>query len=200
MDKIQKTIKSKRIKHLFFLVLIGLLVFWVVFRFAAVASENARYVFNASRVMAESGAPIEALVVSEQDGVLYEPLVVKNNRAYVSGDRVSKLHTGWKIGDGTIKSVSKKIDLDTGMYVVRTNGVPDGLHYAEFVARGFFVPLYAISDNTVLVSQDGVATVRKVIVSRQDSENAYITDGLQDGDIVILSKVNAGDKVKYNKK
>ena len=199
MDKIQKTLKSKRIKHLFFLVLIAVMVFWVAFRFAAVASENARYVFNASRVAADTGTPIEAIVVTEKSGILYEPLAVKNNRAYVSGDRASKLRAGWKIGNGTIKSVSSDIDLDSGMFVVRTNGVADGLHFAEFSAHGFFVPLYAITDGAVLVNENGVATVRNVTVARQDSETAYITDGLHNGDIVILSKVNAGDKVKYNK-
>ena len=198
MDKIQKTLKSKKIKHMFFVALVAIMVFWVVFRFAAVASENARYVFNASRIAADSGVPIEAIAVNRESGTLYEPLAIKNNRAYVSGDRASKLRVGARVGDGKIKYISSDIDLDSGMFVVRTAGVADGVQYAEFTANGFFVPLYAITDNTVLVAQDGVAVARQITVSRQDSENAYITDGLQDGDIVILSNVNAGDKVKYN--
>jgi hypothetical protein len=85
------------------------------------------------------------------------------------------------------------------MYLVRTSGVSDGLHFAEFTADGIFVPLYAVSNNTVFVVNDGAATIREIKIARQDSENAYIASGLKSGDIVILSKVNAGDKVKLSK-
>lgn len=199
MEKIQSTIKTKKFKHTCYIVLVAILIGWVVFRFAAVASENARYVFNATRDAAEHGAPIEHITVSAQDGVLYEPLAVKNNRAYVTGERASKLSAGQRVGDGKITYVSKKIDLNTGMFLVRTSGVADGLQFAEFSANGYFVPLYAVSDGVVYVSDNGIATPRNVNVVRQDSENAYIASGLNDGDIVILSKVNSGDKVKVSK-
>lgn len=196
MEKIQQTIKSKKFKQIFYAALIITLIGWVIFRFAAVASENARYVFNASRVAADQGAPIETLVVTNETGVLYEPLAVKNNRAYVSGARADKFRAGQKVGNGKIVSVSKNIDLDTGMIVVRTSGVDDGLHFAEFSANGYFVPLYAIKNNTVYIVDKNTAVARNVDIKRQDSENAYIVSGLQDGDVVILSHVNAGDKVK----
>lgn len=199
MERIQKTIGNNKFKKVMYIALVAVLVGWVIFRFAAVASENARYVYNASRVAADVGMPIDALEIVATDGVLYEPISVKNNRAYVTGDRASKLRAGQKVGDGKIVSVSRGLDLETGMILVRTSGVSDGLHYAEFSANGYFVPLYAITDGTVFVAQDGVATVRVVTVSRQDSENAYITSGLHDGDIVILSRVNSGDKVKVQK-
>ena len=32
----------------------------------------------------------------------------------------------------------------------------------------------------------------------EDAENAYIKSGLNDGDIVILSRVKSGEKVKVN--
>lgn len=199
MEKIQKTIKTKKFKHACYIVLVSLFVGWGAFRFAAVASENARYVFNASRVAADQGMPIESVVVSNTAGVLYEPLHVKNNRAYVTGNRAAKLSAGQKIGTGKITYVSKSIDINTGLFVVRTAGVSDGLHYAEFTADGYFVPLYAVSDGVVFVAQDGHAVARDVNVVRQDSKNAYITSGLNDGDIVILSKVKSGDKVKVVK-
>lgn len=196
MEKIQKTMKTKRFKHIVFCALVLLLIGWVVFRFAAVASENARYVFNAARVAADTGAPIEVIEMSRKSGVLYEPLSVQNNRAYVSGARAANLRAGQRVGNGKIVSVSSGLDLDTGMYVVRTSGVADGLQYAEYSANGYFVPLYAIADNSVLVVSDGVATPRAIKIARQDAENAYIASGLDDGDIVILSTVNAGDKVQ----
>ena len=196
MDKIQKTLATKKIKKIIYIALVALLVGWVIFRFTAVASENARYVYNAARVSADVGAPIEYITIQNASGTLYEPLAVKNNRAYVNASRASKLRAGQRVGDGKIVSVSSKIDYDTGMYVVRTSGVADGLRFAEFTTTGHFVPLYAITDGTVLVAQDGVAVARNIKIERQDSQNAFVSSGLNNGDIVILSAVHAGDKVK----
>ena len=199
MEKIQRTMATKKFKKIAYISLVAILVGWVIFRFAAVASENARFVFNASRVAADTGAPVLAIEMANTSGTLYEPLSVQNNRAYVSGARAKKLRAGQKVGDGKIVSVSSNIDYDTGMYVVRTSGVADGLQMAEFVADGYFVPLYAITDGMVYVAENGVATARAVEIARQDSENAYIKSGLKNGDVVILSSVRAGDKVQIKK-
>lgn len=199
MDKIQQALRSKKIKHTFFIALVAIMVGWVIFRFIAFASENARFVYNASRVAAENGLPVEYVTVHIESGTLYEPLSVKNNRAYVSGERASKMRAGQKIGNGKITFVSNNIDLNTGMYLVRTSGVSDGLHFAEFTTNGIFVPLYAISDNSVFVADNGIATKRNIKIARQDSENAYVESGLNSGDVVILSNVQSGVKVKLNK-
>ncbi|MBR3930200.1 MAG: hypothetical protein IKJ62_01310 [Alphaproteobacteria bacterium] len=192
MQKIKKT----KLKHILYVALVVLMAGWVVFRFAAVASENARYVFNAARVAADSGAPIQTLDVATKSGTLYLPLSVQNNRAYVSGDVAANLKAGQRIGDGQIVSVSRKLDLDTGRFVVRTSGVSDGLQFAQFTTTGHFIPLYAINNGTVMVAQDGVAVSRDITVARQDAENAYVSSGLNDGDVVILSSVSAGTKVR----
>ena len=104
MQKIKKT----KLKHILYVALVVLMAGWVVFRFAAVASENARYVFNAARVAADSGAPIQTLDVATKSGTLYLPLSVQNNRAYVSGDVAANLKAGQRIGNGQIVSVSRK--------------------------------------------------------------------------------------------
>ncbi len=199
MEKIQKTLATKRFKKVIYISLIAVLVGWVIFRFAAVASENARYVFNASRIAADAGAPVTAIEMSRKSGVLYEPLAIQNNRAYVSAERAARLKAGQKIGNGKIVSVSSNLDYDTGMYVVRTTGVSDGLQFAEYTATGYFVPLHAISNGAVMVVQDGTAHVRQIQIARQDSENAYVSSGLSDGDVVILSSVKSGDKVQIRK-
>lgn len=200
MEKIAENLKTKKMKHFITILTIAVLIGWVAFRFAAVASENARHVFNASRVAIDQGTPIEVVTVTHTDGFLREPIAVKDNRALVSGARVVKLRAGQKIGDGVIKSVSRKIDYDTGMHVVRTTGVSDGLQFAEIDASGFFVPVSAIENNTVMVVQNGVATVRDVVVAAQDANIAQITSGLNDGDNVILSHVENGAKVRIVKK
>ena len=200
MEKIAENLKTKKMKQFFAILTIAILVGWVVFRFAAVASENSRHVFNAARVAIDQGMPIEAITVSRTDGVLREPIAVKNNRALVSGARVVKLRAGQKIGNGTITSVSRKIDYDTGMHVVRTSGVADGLQFAEISGNGFYLPVSAIENNTVMVVEDGVATVRNVVINAQDANMAQITSGLNDGERVILSRVQDGTKVKVIKK
>ncbi len=200
MEKIAENLKTKKMIQFFTILLIAILAGWVVFRFAAVAAENSRSVFNAARVAADQGAPIEVITVTRTSGILREPIAVKNNRALVSGARVGKLHAGQKIGDGQIVSVSKKIDYDTGMHIVRTSGVSDGLQFAEVVGNGFYIPVSAIENGHVMVVDNGIADVRTVTVVDQDATTAYITDGLVEGDRVILSNVRSGDKVKVIKK
>ena len=195
MEKITEKIKTKKIKNLIYGICAVVLVGWVVFRFAAIGAENARAVFNTSRNAADVGAPVYAVTVERETGTLREPIAVKDNRALVSGARVDKLARGQKIGDGEIVSVANNIDLNTGMYIVRTRNVADGLQYAIFQTDGYFIPLSAISNGTVMLNVDGVATPRAVTVLRQDDQNALV-DGLNDGDVVILSSVNAGDKVQ----
>ena len=196
MKKLQDLIKDRKSKHIFYIALVVIMVGWVIFRFAIIASENNRSVFNASRNAMTHGAPVETLVAENKAGVIYEPLAIKNNRAYVTAERAKKLKAGQTVGDGKITYVSKNIDLDTGMFVVKTKNVENGLQFAEFTADGFFVPLYAIKNNSVFVIENNVAVARDIEIANQDSENAYIVSGLNDGDIVILSNINAGTKVK----
>lgn len=196
MKKIQDLIKDRKSKHIFYIALVVIMVGWVIFRFAVIASENNRSVFNASRNAMTHGAPVETLVAENKAGVIYEPLAIKNNRAYVTAERAKKLKPGQKVGQGKITYVSNNIDLDTGMFLVRTSGVENGLQFAEFTANGFFIPLYAIQNNTVFIAEKNIAVARDIEIVNQDSENAYIVSGLNDGDIIILSNVNAGTKVK----
>lgn len=195
MEKIKEKMKTQKFKNIVYGVCIALLILWVVFRFTAIGAENARAVFNTARNSADVGAPVYVVKAESRKGVLREPIEVKNNRALVSTYRVDKLTAGQRVGDGEIVSVSKNVDLNTGMHVVRTRGVADGLQYAEFETTGYFVPLYAISDNVVMLDENGVATPRSVKVIRQDAENALV-EGLSDGDVIILSKVDAGDKIQ----
>lgn len=196
MEKIEKIIHSKKFKHGFFVAFIVAMTAWATFRFATIASENARDVYNIARVYQTDGATVETLIAEIKSGTLYEPLSVKDNRAYVSASRAQALEAGQHVGSGTIKSVSRRLDLNTGMYVVRTTDVNDGLQFAEFTSDGIFVPLYAIKNNQVFVAENGVAVPRNVVVKYQDSENAMISEGLNQGDVVILSTINAGEKVK----
>ena len=196
MEKIQRVLRTKKIKHITFVSLVVIMLGWVVYRFVAVAYENNRVVFNATRAASEIGMPVMTMTATKQDGKLFVPVAIRNNRGYVSAQNVSNFKSGQKIGNGKITFVSKDIDYNTGMHLIKTSGVSDGVAMVENNLNGYFVPLYAIHNNSVMVVQDGIATVRPVNIARQDSENTYITSGLSDGDIVILSNVSAGQKVK----
>lgn len=200
MKKIAENLKTTKMKRLFTILLIAVLAGWVIFRFTAVASENSRHVFNAARVAADHGTPVETITVVRTDNILREPIAVKDNRALVSGTRVAKLRSGQKIGNGTIVSVSRKIDYDTGMHIVKTAGVSDGLQFAEISGNGFYIPVSAVENNTVMIVDNGVADVRSVTVVDQDATMAHIVSGINDGDQVILSHVKPGEKVKVIKK
>ncbi len=206
MEKIKQNLKkckawmqTPRVKKMFYLAIVVVIAAWVVFRLAVVAAQNRLEIYNPARAALSDGVPVEVIVAQKRSGVLREPITVKNNRAFISGARVGLLRPGQKIGDGKIVSVSGGIDLDTGMHAVRTQGVSDGLHYAEFNTHGYFVPLYAINNGVLFVAENGIAVPRKVKIERTDADTAYITSGIADGDVIILSNVRDGNKVRIKK-
>ena len=198
MERFIKSWNTPRTRHIVYIVFMAIMLGWVIFRFAMIISENKMDVFNPSRGAAQNGIPVNTIVMQSQSGVLREPITVQNNHAYVSASRLDKLHRGSRVGNGEIVSISHDIDLNSGMHIVRTRGVSDGLQYAEYKTDGYFVPLYAIHNGTVMVAENNIATPRTVTVIHTDAENAMV-DGLADGDIVILSKVDAGQSVKLVK-
>ena len=134
--------------------------------------------------------------MKKTDGILLEPLTIKNNRAYVSGARVSLFSAGQKIGDCKISSVSHNIDLDTGMHVIKTNGCSNGLQYVETKKIGFYVPVSALHGNAVYVVNNGYAQLRTIEIENRDAENALVKSGLNTDDIVILSHVQDNEKIR----
>lgn len=190
---------TQRAKKRIYVALVVALVGWVLFRFIVIGIQHRLQVYNPARAAITDGVPVSVLEMKRAPGVILEPLTVKNSRAYVSGARAALLRVGMKVGDGEIVSVASNIDLDTGMHVVRTRGVADGLQFAEFRTEGYFIPVHAISAGDVFVVRDGMAHRTPVTVGRQDRDTAYITAGLTDGDMVIVSRVADGDKVSIKK-
>lgn len=198
-ERFKVWLKRPRTKKRMYALLVLIVALWVIGRFIAIGIEKRMVVFNPSRAAAESGLVVEAMTVEKKTDILKEPITVKNNRAMVSGARVSVLRAGQKIGNGEIVSVSRGIDLDTGLHAVRTRNVADGLNYAETRVNGYFVPSYAVIGDTVFVARDGVAHARTVHVARSDADTSVITDGLNDGDVIILSHVSDGEKIQIKK-
>lgn len=198
-EQLKTWLRRPRTKKRLYVVLVIIVALWVMYRFAVIGAENRLQVFNPIRAASDIGYVVDIQTAEKQTGVLTEPMTVKNNRALVSGVRARALRSGQKVGDGVIVSVSPNIDLDTGMHVVRTRGVADGLNFAQYQATGYFVPTSAIVNDTVYVVEDGIARARRVHVARSDAETSVITDGLHDGDQVILSHINDGAKVQIKK-
>lgn len=191
--------RTPRAKKIFYIAMVVLMLGWVLYRFAAIGIMNRIQVYNPSRAAMDAGVPVAVVDVKRAPGVVTEPLTIQNNRAYVSGARAALLRAGMRVGNGEIVSVSSNIDLDTGMHVVKTRGVADGLNMAEFKTTGYFIPASAVDNGAVYLMRDGVAVRTPVTVARQDLETAYVTSGLKDGDVLILSRVFDGDKVTMKK-
>ena len=199
MERIIKFFKIKnptRVKKWIYILTVSALAFWVVFRIVMLIIQHNQNVYNLSRDVMENGTPVITITAQNSSGTLHEPITVEKNKAYVTGARVGLFRAGQKVGGGKIVSVSQNINLDTGMYVIKTTNVSDGLQYVEYTRNGYFVPVYAVVDSGVYVYENGVAELRKVIVAHSDADVALITQGLHDGDIVILSKVSTGEKVR----
>ncbi len=189
---------NKLKKNLYTAVLAGLVI-WFVYRFIMIAIESQMIVFNPIRENAKSGILVDTVVAHNDTSIVKVPIDVRDNRAYVSGARRGQFAVGQKIGDGEIISVSSRIDLNSGMYIVRTRGVKDGLNMVFVQTSGFCVPAYAVRDGVVMVAQGNIAVSQNVNVVIQDSEIACVASGISEGDVVIVSKVDNGAKVKIKK-
>jgi len=181
-------------------IILGVIIFvslLSLFRIISFGIEKARSVFNISRNNIEFGIPVNVYAIKEEVNYLKEPLFIKNNKTFISIKRIYKFKVGQKIGNGEIIFVSRNINLDTGMCIIKTKNVEDGINYVEMERKGFFIPIYALYKNKVFLLKNGRAIETKVDIIDKDSSSALVK-GLDDGDIVILSKVENNQKVKIS--
>ena len=199
IENIVTKLKTRKSKNVIYVIFVALIALAFGHRFYAVSQENSFEVFNIIRHNAANGVPVQVLEMQKTDGVLLEPLTVKNNRGFISGSRLSLFKVGQKAGDCKIVSVSQNIDLDTGMYVIKTIGCDDGLKYVENKKSGFYIPVSALRGNTIYVVNNGVAQSRQVVIENRDIQNALIKSGINVGDLVVLSNIQDGEKIKIEK-
>lgn len=199
IEKIIDKMKTRKAKNITYLVCFTLFFVMFAYRFYVVEAERNANVFNIIRNNASTGMPVNVITVSGQDGFLHEPVNIRNNRAYVAGNRVGMFKVGQNVGNCKISYVSNNIDLDTGMYVIKTSKCEDGLRFIENKKHGFYVPVSAVSGNYVYVVNGGVAQKREVVISGRDLQNVVIQSGLNDGDMVILSNVKDNQKIRVVK-
>ena len=199
IERIVKKLKTRKSKNVIYTIIVALVVFAFSYRFYMVNAENNFDVFNIIRNNEKNGVPVYVLEMKKTDGILYEPITIKNNRGFISGARLNLFKSGQKIGNCKIVSVSRNIDLDTGMHIVKTSGCANGLQYAENKKNGFYVPVSALHGNAVYVVEDNVAKLHEIVIENRDIENVLVKSGINDGDIIILSNIHDGEKVKIEK-
>ncbi|MBO7644810.1 MAG: hypothetical protein J6S57_00720, partial [Alphaproteobacteria bacterium] len=86
-----------------------------------------------------------------------------------------------------------------GMHVIKTSKCEDGLKYVQNVKKGFFIPVSAVHGNSVYVAESGVAHLRDVEIIGRDMQNVLIKKGINEDDLVILSDVKDGQKIRIIK-
>ena len=194
-----KKFDDKKSKKIIYTAVLGVLAIWFVYRFVMVAIESRMVVFNPVRDAGQNGIIVDTIVAEQKTGIIKTPLSVENNRAYVSGAHRRGLKVGQKIGDGEITYVGNQLDLDTGMYIVKTKNVDDGVVFAETECSGFFIPTYAVRESQIMRAESGSAAVVSVSVNASDSEFSCVSGEIKDGDIIVLSKVEPNQKINVQK-
>ncbi|MCL1973179.1 MAG: hypothetical protein FWG57_09410 [Endomicrobia bacterium] len=164
-------------------------------RVAHISEENAREVFNIARFVKIYGAPVETMTARTERDFLRAPVAVRRERIFVSGSRINEFRAGQRLSNGSrILSVPRRVDLDTGLFTITTNS-PPGNFFVEIEHTGMFVPLYAISDSSVMVAENGIAAAKRVRVVAEDIDRAVIR-GLAEGDVIILTNVEPAAKIR----
>ncbi|MBP5485115.1 MAG: hypothetical protein J6Y07_00185 [Alphaproteobacteria bacterium] len=199
MKILGKNFDDKKTKKIVYTAVLGVLAVWFIYRFVMVAIESRMVVFNPGRDAGQNGIVVDIIIAEQKTGIIKTPLSVESNRAYVSGAHRRGLKVGQKIGNGKITYVGSQLDLDTGMYVIKTKDVDDGVAFAESECSGFFIPTYAVRESNVLRAESGVAVVVPVTVNTSDSDFSCVVGDIHDGDIIVLSKVGAGQKINVQK-
>lgn len=199
MRILDKNFDDKKIKKIIYTAVLGVLAIWFIYRFIMVAIESRMVVFNPVRDAGQNGIVVDTIVAEQKTGIIKTPLSVENNRAYVSGAHRRGLNVGQKIGDGEITYVGGQLDLDTGMYIVKTKNVDDGVVFAETECSGFFIPTYAVRESQIMRAESGSVVAVPVSVNASDSEFSCVSGEIKDGDIIVLSKVEPNQKINVQK-
>ncbi|MCL2369599.1 MAG: hypothetical protein FWC83_02895, partial [Alphaproteobacteria bacterium] len=176
-------------------IVVAIVAATIGYRAVEITIENRRTVFNIDRMHAETGVPVDIIVAQNKTTYLREPVAVRGGRIHVSGGRIDKFRTGMRLtSGGTITSVGNRIDLGTGMFVMRTSS-PDGNHFVLMRHTGIFVPIEIVRNNSLMINDNGIATEQAVNVIASDATHAVIR-GIENGTEIIITNVAAGTKIR----
>ena len=173
-----------------------------------VAKEKAKEVESILSLMMENGAPVTTYKVIPKDFALKEKVTLKNCDAstcfYTSRDKKNKLNIGAKIYQqnskqiiGEVTFISNSPDYRNGLYQVKVS-VPNFQEQAlvaevetRTIKNTLVVPSQAIQDQNYLWTVNGSdASKVKIKVGHKNSQYSQVTEGIQEGQTIILDGAN----------
>jgi len=147
---------------------------WTLYRIDRLGADKDLRINNIVRIHAETGIPQRKLVAEKTTDFLLEPVHVSNGRALVSGSRIGQFQVGQGVlgQNSRVTFVSNRIDIDTGMYIVRFSGNISGTVMVMRRYTGFFLPLEAeLPPGVRVISRDAK---RQVVMGLQDGQEVVI--------------------------
>jgi hypothetical protein len=114
-------------------------------------------IHNIARIHGENGVPINFVIAERREDYLEFPIYIESGRALVSAARVKRFEVGMTVKNenARITSVSNRIDLDSGMFVVRFSKNITGNFFIQKRHTGFFLPLDSVlPDGAKIIAGD----------------------------------------------
>ena len=130
---------------------------WTAYRIDRLGADKNLRINNIVRIHTETGIPQSTVVAEQTSEFLLEAVHVTNGRALVSGSRIGRFRVGQGVlGENSrVTMVSNRVDIDSGMYIVRFSGNISGTVMVMRRYTGFFLPLEAeLPDGARVIARD----------------------------------------------
>jgi len=147
---------------------------WTAYRIERLGAGEDLRINNIVRIHTETGVPRNTITVHRSTDFLLEPIHVSNGRAWVSASRVGRFEVGQGVQghNARITFVARRLDINTGMFLVRFSGNVNGTVMVMRQYTGFFLPLEAeLPDGTRVIARDGR---RQVVAGLQEGQEIVI--------------------------
>ena len=193
--------------------LLSLFVVAVVFKVHLVVKERNREVVTIPAIWSESGKPVVTMKVErgpvdQFSAVVASPLASGGYICYVPADQKRLLAKGQEVasigGVGQVLDVGEEVDIATGLYPVHLQLPAQGVAEVktETFVDALFIPketVYLDGDaHFVWVVQADRVKRREVILGRRTRGLVEITEGLENGEVLVLeggSLLKEGDRI-----
>ena len=149
-------------KILWKLSIIGFVTFfvlWGAYRVYMLNIKGDLQVYNVVRLHIERGGPpVNTVVAKTTTDFLLEPVHVDNGRSLVSANRIGRFEVGQGVlgQSARVTSVSRNIDIHSGMFIVRFSEPINGTVMVMRRFNGVFLPLEAeLPEGARVIAQDG---------------------------------------------
>jgi len=174
---VERRFVEKHSKILVRLAVIGVIAFfavWTAYRIERLGADQDLRINNIVRLHAETGVPRNTITVHRTTDFLLEPIHVTNGRALVSASRIRRFEVGQGVRghNARITSVSRRVDIDTGMFIVRFSANINGTVMVMRQYTGFFLPLEAeLPEGVRVIARDAR---RQVVTGLREGQEIVV--------------------------